>query len=256
MIFASALFVGTPTIDLITVDSTNDYASALLSKQQISDGLVVCARRQTKGKGQMGARWLTKEGKNLTLSIILKPKSLHIKHQFYLSIISSLSIRDLLAKYHISAAVKWPNDIYVNHNKIAGILIQNSLIKSTIQHSIVGIGINVNQENFDVSIPNPTSLRLETNELHDLLKIREELYASFESYYIDLKEERFDSLLGAYTDHLYQRDVVRSFRLADGSIVQGIIRGVEENGLLKVEIDDQIRRFSLKEIGFVGMVIG
>lgn len=251
MKFASALFVGTPTIDLESVDSTNDYASALLAKEQISDGLVVCARHQTKGKGQMGSRWLTDEGQNLTLSIILKPKSLHIKYQFYLSVIASLSIRDFLAKYHVVASVKWPNDVYVKRYKIAGILIQNSLLKSTIQHSIIGIGININQESFDPTIPNATSLGLETNKQHDLLEIREDLYACFESYYLDLKQGRFESLLATYMEHLYQRDEVRSYQFMDGSVANGIIRGVEQNGFLRLEVGDEVRVLALKEVRFL-----
>lgn len=251
MIFASSLFVGNPTIDLKTVDSTNDYAAALISKESISDGLVVCAEQQTAGKGQMGTKWLTTGGKNLTLSIILKPKSLHIKHQFYLSIITSLSIRDLLKKYHVEAKIKWPNDVYVKSNKIAGILIQNTLKRSTIQYSVIGIGININQDSFDPTIANPTSLALENKKVYDLIEVRKDLYTYFEMYYIDLKEARFDLLMSEYTQSMYQKNEVRSYRLVDGTIVNGIIRDVQENGLLDIEIEDEIRRFSLKEVSFM-----
>jgi len=251
VISASALFVGNPTIDLKTVDSTNDYAAALISKKTISDGLVICADSQTAGKGQMGSQWLTAQGKNLTLSIILKPKSLHIKYQFYLSIITALSIRDLLRKYHINSKVKWPNDIYVKSNKIAGILIQNTLIRSNIEYSIIGMGININQESFDSSIANPTSFLLETNKSYNLIEVRKDLYSCFESYYIDLKEGRFKSLIAEYRDSMYQKNEVRSYQMLDGSIVNGIIRDVQENGLLDIEIDDSIQSFSLKELSFV-----
>lgn len=251
MIFASALFVGNPTIDLKTVDSTNDYATALISQKSISDGLAICAISQTAGKGQMGSRWLTAQGKNLTLSIILKPKSLHIKYQFYLSIITALSIRDLLTKYHVNSTIKWPNDIYVKSNKIAGILIQNTLIQSNIQHSIIGIGINVNQELFDPTIANPTSFLLENNKSYDLMEVRKDLYSCFESYYIDLKEGRFKSLIAEYRESMYQKNEVRSYQMRDGTIVNGIIRDVQENGLLDIEINDTIQSFSLKEVAFV-----
>lgn len=251
MIFTSALFVGNPTIDLKTVDSTNDYAATLISKESISDGLVVCAEQQTAGKGQMGTKWLSTKGKNLTLSIILKPKSLHIKHQFYLSIITALSIRDLLKKYHIEAKIKWPNDVYVKSNKIAGILIQNTLIKSTIQYSVIGMGININQESFDPTIANPTSFSLEINKQYDLIEVRKDLYTYFEMYYIDLKEGRFDLLMSEYKTSMYLKNEVRSYKLTDGKIVNGIIRDVQENGLLDIEIDDEIRSFSLKEVSFV-----
>lgn len=251
MILASSLFVGNPTIELESVDSTNDYASKLIVEDQVTDGYVISAKHQTKGKGQFGSTWLTRPEQNLTLSIILKPKNLHIKHQFYLSVITSIAIRDVVAKYGITTHVKWPNDIYVKSNKICGILIQNTLQQSLIQYSIIGIGLNVNQHIFDPSLPNPTSILNETNKTHSLLDIRQELYNSFESYYIDLKHGEFDNLLTTYRQHLYQKNEVRSYKLEDGEIINGIIRNVQENGKLEIELENGIQEFSLKEISFV-----
>jgi len=199
----------------------------------------------------MGASWLTHKGKNLTLSIILKPKSLHIKYQFYLSIIASLSIRDLLRKYHLDPKIKWPNDVYVKSNKIAGILIQNTIIQSNIQFSIIGIGININQESFDPTIANPTSLVLERKKSYDLIEIRKDLYSCFEFYYIDLQEGRYNLLMSEYKQSLFQMNEPRSYKLQNGDIVNGIIRNVQENGFLDIEIDNITKSFSLKEIAFV-----
>lgn len=251
MILASSLFVGNPTIELESVDSTNDYASKLIVDKQVTDGYTICAKHQTKGKGQFGSTWLTRPEENLTLSIILKPKNLHIKHQFYLSIISSLAIHDMLDMFGIDAKIKWPNDVYVKGNKVSGILIQNTVLQSTIQYSIVGIGINVNQKEFDISLPNPTSMLIETNKTHSLLDVRQELYNSFESHYIDLKQGEFDSLLTSYRQHLYQKNKVRSYKLVDGEIINGIIRNVQENGKLEIELENGIQEFSLKEISFM-----
>lgn len=251
MILASSLIIGNPTIELESVDSTNDYASTLLSSDQVTDGTVINAQHQTKGKGQFGAKWLTTANQNVTLSIILKPKKLHIKYQFYLSIISSLAIRDVLSKYGISARVKWPNDVYVNANKISGILIQNTILNSYIQYSIIGIGLNVNQNVFNPAIPNPTSILKETNKTHSLLDVRQELYNCFESYYIDLKQGDFDTLLHTYKQYLYQKNEVKSYKLIDGTVTNGIIRDVHENGKLDVELENGINTFSLKEITFI-----
>ncbi len=251
MILTSSLFVGNPTIELESVDSTNDYASTLIQTGQVTDGSVVSAKHQTKGKGQFGSTWLTVPEENLTLSIILKPNKLHIKHQFYLSIISSLAIRDVVANQGITTHVKWPNDIYIKSNKVCGILIQNTLQQSMIQYSIIGIGLNVNQSIFDPSLPNPTSILMETNKKHHLLDIRQELYNHFESYYLDLKQGNFDALMTTYRHHLYQINEVRSYKLEDGKIINGIIRNVQENGKLVMELENGIQEFSLKEISFM-----
>lgn len=251
MILASSLFVGNPTIELESVDSTNDYASKFILSDQVTDGTVISAQHQTKGKGQFGSQWLTVANQNLTVSIILKPKNLHIKYQFYLSVISSLAIRDMLHKYGIKANVKWPNDVYVNGRKISGILIQNTIVNSHIHYSIIGIGINVNQKVFNPSLPNPTSISKEINKNLSLLDIRQELYNNFESYYIDLKQGEFDTLLDTYKQHLYQKNEVKSYKLEDGSIINGIIRDVQENGKLDIELDNGINTFSLKEISFL-----
>lgn len=251
MILASSLFVGNPTIELESVDSTNDYASKLINSDNVTDGYVISAKHQTKGKGQFGSTWLTVPEENLTLSIILKHNKLHIKHQFYLSIISSLAIRDVVATHGITTHVKWPNDIYVKSNKICGILIQNTLQQSLIQYSIIGIGLNVNQHIFDPSLPNPTSLLKETNKKHSLLDIRQELYNRFESYYLDLKKGDFDTLMTTYRHHLYQINEVKSYKLENGEIINGIIRTVNENGKLEMELETGIQEFSLKEILFI-----
>jgi len=251
VILASSLFVGNPTIELESVDSTNDYASEFISSHQVTDGTVINAKHQTKGKGQFGSTWLTTANQNLTLSIILKPNNLHIKHQFYLSVISSLSIKDTLLAYGIKAHVKWPNDVYVKAKKISGILIQNTIVRSKIQYSIIGIGVNVNQNVFHPSLPNPTSISKEINKILSLLDIRQKLYNNFESYYIGLKRGEFDTLLDSYKQHLYQKNEVRSYKLEDGTIVNGIIRDVNENGKLDIELENGINTFSLKEISFL-----
>ena len=152
---------------LESVDSTNEECRRRIS--DIDNLSVVAALSQSSGRGQRGNVWLSEAGQNLTFSIVLKfpinvmageIEPLHAYDQFVLSEIAALSVVDMLAEHDIQAKIKWPNDIYVGDRKICGMLIENSLRGEWIQHSIIGIGLNVNQRNFDVSLPNPTSMVL------------------------------------------------------------------------------------------------
>ena len=187
---------------LESVDSTNEECRRRIS--EIDNLSVVAALSQTSGRGQRGNVWLSEAGKNLTFSIVLKFPATDIKSelepmlaydQFVLSEITSLSIVDLLAEHRIEAKIKWPNDIYVGDKKICGMLIENSLRGEWIQHSIIGIGLNVNQRNFDVSLPNPTSMVLcnGITEEYDLGNIQERLMDIFKHYI-----KRFCHIRGGY----------------------------------------------------------
>ena len=147
---------------LQNVDSTNEEARRRFSE---CDNLsVLSAVSQTSGKGQRGNSWTSEPGANLTFSIILKD-GYRIKayDQFVLSEITALSVIDFLSFHGIDSSIKWPNDIYVDKKKICGILVENSLRGEFVSSSIIGIGLNINQRNFDVNLPNPTSMILEDN---------------------------------------------------------------------------------------------
>ncbi len=156
------------------VGSTSSWLASNLSSEMQS-GYVVAARRQTAGRGQRGNGWESEPDKNLTFSLLLRPAGIDARHQFFISQAVALGIvgalRDCLPECDIR--IKWPNDIYVGNRKICGILIENSLAGSRITHSIVGIGINVNQEHFISDAPNPVSiiqLSGQPTELEPLLR--------------------------------------------------------------------------------------
>ena len=140
------------------VDSTNDEARRHIS--DIDNLSVVSALSQTAGRGQRGNTWTSNAGENLMFSIVLKSPALMAEDHFALNEISALSVADFLSTYGIKAEIKWPNDIYVGEKKICGILIENSFRGKTISSSTIGIGLNINQRNFNVNLPNPTSMVL------------------------------------------------------------------------------------------------
>ena len=145
---------------LDTIDSTNNEVKR---KIDVLDNLsVLAAREQTEGRGQRGNVWLTEPGMNLTFSILLKYDQMQVRmkaeDQFEISELTAMSVIGLLAQYGIEARIKLPNDIYVGDKKICGILIEHALHGEHISHTIIGVGLNVNQLAFDPSLPNPTSM--------------------------------------------------------------------------------------------------
>ena len=147
---------------LDSVDSTNNEVKR--NVDVLGNFSVIAAREQTAGRGQRGNVWLTEPGMNLTFSIVIKYEQLQVKmkavDQFEISEMTALSVIDLLAEYGIEARIKLPNDIYVGDRKVCGILIEHSLQGEHLSHSIIGVGLNVNQLIFDPSLPNPTSMQL------------------------------------------------------------------------------------------------
>ncbi len=152
-----------------TLDSTNDEARRHID--DIDNLSVVAAGVQTKGRGQGDHIWLSPKGINLLFSIVLKFSigQMHAKDSFRISAAASESMVEFLRLHGIDSWIKPPNDIYVGDRKICGTLIENSVRGSWVTYSIIGIGLNVNQQNFDVTLPNPTSMVLETDkEAYDI----------------------------------------------------------------------------------------
>ena len=219
---------------LESIDSTNEECRRRIS--DIDNLSVVAAVSQTSGKGQRGNVWLSEPGKNLTFSIVLKfpinvmageLEPMHAYDQFVLSEIAALSVVDLLAEHRIEAKIKWPNDIYIDDRKICGMLIENSLRGEWIQHSVIGIGLNVNQRNFDVTLPNPTSMVLCSEfscayggqvasdsvphyELHDLLEEFMDIFRGYLDRYCHIRGG-YGRLRHMFLSHLWRKDEPTQF---------------------------------------------
>ena len=151
-----------------TTDSTNDEVKRHI--HDLDNLSVVSALSQTSGRGQRGNIWLSNPGENLTFSIILKYQTSEVdlqkrprmkaEDQVAISKVTAVSVTDFLREYGIDSKIKYPNDIYVGDRKICGILIEHSVMGNLLTHSIIGIGINVNQCIFDTTLPNPVSMKM------------------------------------------------------------------------------------------------
>lgn len=213
---------------------------------------VVAARLQTAGRGQRGNSWLAGKGENLTFSVLLKFGDagfppLTASSQFRISETVSAGICDYLGSKGIDARIKWPNDIYVRNRKICGILIENTLRGSAIASSIVGIGLNVNQRTFPPELINPTSMSLQTGEGYIL---EEELPKLIDSIFPDgkLEDRRRE-----YLERLYRYGKFHDFTdCSTGTVFEGRIIGVSEQGLLRVENrKGELKEFAFKEINYI-----
>lgn len=240
-------------IVLEQISSTNDYAKQLLSKFTPQANLTaIMAKHQSDGRGQRGAQWITSPNQNLTVSIIYSTQDFLISDQFLLTISSSLAVYDTVKKYTKQKVdIKWPNDIYVNDKKIAGILIENKIAGEQIKHCIFGIGINVFQTNFQEEIAQKTtSIKLENSEFNvTFLDLIKELQRNIE-YYLKQAKKSPSSTLALYNEKIFRKNVPSKF-VFNNNTVWGVIKFVSQDGLLHIDIDNQTHKVDLKGITYI-----
>ncbi len=240
-------------IKLNATDSTNSYIKDLAQKQDLNDFTVVVAKYQKKGRGQMGTMWESESGKNLTFSVFTKFLNYEIDKQFYLSMAVSLALINVIKQYvNTPIYIKWPNDILAENNKIAGILIENTIKLNKIKSSIIGIGLNINQSEFSDSIKNVTSLRnlLGKNVNEDVLL--EEIIRKLKTNILELENQNFDKIKIQYLKFLYKYNESANFIDYNDRKFIGKIIDISKTGKLIVKIKSEMNReFGLKEISFL-----
>lgn len=228
--------------------STNDEARS----SQYDHLDIVWAEHQSAGRGQRGHSWHSTEGENLTFSVLLKPTFLPIVEQFLLSEVVALALVDTLAHYGIECRIKWTNDIYVEDRKITGVLIEHSLSGDTLARTIVGIGINVNQQSFPAELPNPTSMAIERGCLFDRREVLELFAKQLSSLYTILESGNKAYIEMRYRHSMYHLDTLATYAYPSGERFEATIRGVRPSGELCLEHQDgTIREYAFKEVEFV-----
>lgn len=236
-------------VKLDATDSTNQYLKELLLSEEVEDFTVVSAKEQLKGRGQMGANWESKSGKNLTISVLKKFNQFPISNQFLLNICVSLAVLDTLKGLSVpNLSVKWPNDILSGSSKICGILIENILLGTRIKTSILGIGLNVNQQTFNTP-SNASSLKLLLGRTLNLDELLYEIIENLKVNFLRLEENSNNELWEAYESNLFRKDKPSTFIDIQGEVFMGFIRKISPEGKLVVELEDAVlKEFDLKEI--------
>lgn len=230
-----------------SLTSTNSEAARIAD--ELSHGETIVALEQTAGRGQRGNTWEAEPYKNLTFTMLLRPDSLRAADSFSLSMAVALGVADAVAGrlFDPDISVKWPNDIYWRDKKIAGILIENALTGGMVKHSIVGIGLNVNQSNFMSDAPNPVSMSQINGCEFDIFSVLEDVEKSI-LYYVDTMLHA-PNLIDIYMSRLWRRHGLYAWREPSGEQFVASIEKVEQTGHLTLRLEDNTsRRYIFKEI--------
>ena len=222
------------------------------NSEPVAEGTVIMADDQFAGRGQQGNTWISKAGLNLTFSIYLKPNFLPVHRQFDLNIAVSIGINNALKLYLDKyLKVKWPNDIYYKDQKIGGILIENTISATTIKSSIIGIGLNVNQLEFDGNMRNKASSLGEILHQHvDLPLLLERICQGVEAQYLRLRAGHEPKMRFEYLENLYRYGESARYKSAS-DVFDGEIIGVSNEGRLIILTAREERTYGFKEIEFL-----
>ena len=246
-----------PLIELQSVDSTNNYARRLIAEGLTKGREAIFAESQSAGKGQRGRKWESQKGQNIILSLILDPFPLKVSEQFHMNGLVAVSCQDFFSKYAgPETKIKWPNDLYWQDRKAGGILIE-SIIQgkeggslARWKWAIIGLGININQTEFDETLPNPVSLRQITGKLHDPKKLAIELAEIIFKNFDELKEKGFKDFFKRYNDCLYKKNE-RARLKKENRVFDAIVRSVSTEGKLVVEhgIEEELEFGEVEWVG-------
>jgi BirA family transcriptional regulator, biotin operon repressor / biotin---[acetyl-CoA-carboxylase] ligase len=239
------LLTGSNLIELGSIPSTNDYAILLCDRNKVKEGTIIWTSQQTGGRGQRGNSWEVGPHEGLCFSIVYYPSTLSLEKLNFLSIMAALSARKFIEKLlpQVTVKIKWPNDILVDDKKIGGILVENSIQGNRIQRSIMGIGINVNQEKFPESLPGAVSLFHLTGMKKEIKSlIAPLLFDIFDQKYNSLKAGDFQSLMQEYQNNLWGLGMKKKFNHPSGSLWADLL-GANEDGSLLVEVNGEMLRW-------------
>ncbi len=247
----SEQIIGNRIIYKNIIPSTNTFATNLLMHQRPPEGTIISTKQQTAGRGHGTNKWESKRGKNLTFSIILYPVFLKPDEQFLLSMAISLGIKDFVELFTEYIYIKWPNDIYVSDDKIAGILIENSISGNNFDYCIVGIGININQEKFTSDATNPISLIQITGRKHSPDDSLDLLCRQLDFRYNQLKEvKNRQNIKANYITNLYHYQEFVQFRQENKKFTAKIT-GIDSSGRLIIRHKNgKTEKFGFHEVSF------
>ena len=240
-------------IKINATNSTNSFLKELAQNSSLDEITVAVTNNQTSGRGQMNNSWVSEPYKNLTFSLFTTLKKVKVEHQAYLNFAVSLAIYDVLLEYDVpNLYIKWPNDIMSGKKKICGILIENTFSHSRIKNTIVGIGLNVNQEKFHKNLINASSLKIILKKSIELEALMNKIINHINLKISCIELENFNQIYNRYHQALYKKGIPTTFlNQKTNQLFMGIINGVSSSGNLQIQLEDNsIQEFGLKEVSF------
>lgn len=248
--FAKTAFLGKNVIYLPECHSTNDLLMDYARMGKAKEGTIVITDFQSVGKGQRGNQWESEPGANLLFSIMLQPDYLVPKSQFYIGLcmaLATVKAIEALSEAQAGLQVKWPNDLYLNEKKIAGILLESSLSGNRVDFVVLGMGLNVKQlqfENEKASSLWIEGLKVETNEL------LEEILIQLEAQLMHLRTSQIKLVIEQYYQRLRWMGEEHEFE-AKNKRFSGTILGIDEQGRLMLGVGSNTLIYDIKEIKFL-----
>ena len=231
--------IGETFIQLIEVESTNNYAMRQVQAHLAGDGYAWFAHSQSAGKGQRGKVWLSEPGQNIILSCVIDPKPLPFASAFILSAAVALGCHDFFSSLAgDNTKIKWPNDIYWKDRKAGGILIENLVRGSDWKYAIAGMGLNVNQVVFPAHLLNPVSLRQITGKQYDAAELAKELCTSLDKRCQQVQDGDTNGILADYSGRLYKLNEQVTFKKGNAFFI-ATITGVQYNGDLVIDTGEK-----------------
>ena len=238
-----------------SIGSTNTYLRELGGGDPAYDYEVAVADFQTAGRGQKGNTWESEQGKNLLFSILAHPKNIKVREQFYISEAIALAVSDSIMaalgpQFAHEVSVKWSNDVYWKEFKMAGILIENTLQGDRILDTVVGVGLDVNQEVFLSDAPNPISLKYITGRDYDRDALLSDIVERFKGY-MELQADKRSDVDKLYRNRLFRREGYHRFRDAQGEF-EACIEGIRPDGCLMLQTTGgEHRVYEFKQVQFI-----
>ena len=240
-------------IKINATNSTNSFLKELAQNSSLDEITVAVTNNQTSGRGQMNNSWISEPYKNLTFSLFTTLKKVKVEHQAYLNFAVSLAIYDVLLEYDVpNLYIKWPNDIMSGKKKICGILIENTFSHSRIKNTIIGIGLNVNQEKFHKNLTNASSLKIILKKSIELEALMNTIINHINLKISCVELKNFNQIYNRYHQALYKKGIPTTFlNQKTKQLFMGIINGVSSSGNLQIQLEDNsIQEFGLKEVSF------
>lgn len=247
------LFCGRNHRHIEILDSTNIEMKRSLTTETLHEGTLITCSEQQSGRGYAGAVWQSEAGKNIVMSLLLKPVFLEARFQFYLNQIVTLGIYNaltpLVKENHLK--IKWPNDIMYKDKKLCGILIENTVQGNMLHHSIIGIGLNVNETGWKKkNLPDATSLKQITKQNQDVAKIIAAICEHIEAYYLRLKNGKLEEIQALFMKHLYRVEEKHPY-IIHGKKMKAKIVGLNSEGRLVLDSKDGFHVCEFKEVEYI-----
>ena len=236
-------------MDFDRIDSTNVQSVAHYKEWNLRSGDVVYTDDQYQGQGQRGKTWIHTPKHHVAMTYFWEPTSLDADRSFIANQAVALAVCDVLEDLQLQAQIKWPNDIYIGSQKVAGILIQNILKGKSVERSFIGIGINVKSQDFDSDLPNPAALEdYYPNELTSV-EVMERTANALDNRLSQALSGQSDEIPKAYLERLYLKGMESDFTI-ETEHIRGTIIGVQEDGQLLVQIGNQQRSFLFGQLTY------